>query len=68
MDDQIQTKDTKNQDSKEIVEEIEGKKSPKPKSDAPQKVTKERIERFKRAFRPTWLIRQLDFQENKKGK
>ncbi len=68
MNDQIQTEDIKNHREKELVEEIAEKTPKKPESDELQKVAKERIERMKKAFKPTWLVRQLDSQDDKKGK
>jgi hypothetical protein len=64
----IQTKDTKNKDKKVVVEESEKKASEKPESEELQKVIKERIEKVKKAFRPTGLAVQLNSQESKKGK
>jgi hypothetical protein len=64
----IQTKDTKNKDKKVVVEESEKKASEKPESEELQKVIKERIEKVKKAFRPTGLVVQLNSQESKKGK
>ncbi|UCC78398.1 MAG: hypothetical protein JSW64_08910 [Candidatus Zixiibacteriota bacterium] len=68
MDNEVQIKDINNQDKNGVLEETEEKLSEKTKSDEYQKVTKERIKRFKKAFKPTWLIRQLDSQDDKKGK
>lgn len=68
MDNEIQIKDIKDQDKNEVLEGTEEKSSEKSKSGEYQKVMKERIERFKKAFRPTWLIRELDSQDDKKGK
>lgn len=68
MDNEIQIKDIKDQDKNEVLEATEEKSSEKTKSDEYQKVMKKRIERFKKAFKPTWLIREMDSQEDKKGK
>lgn len=68
MSDQTQIKDAENQDQTQQLEKTEEKAPDEPKSVANQKVTKERIERMKKAFRPSWLIDQLNALDTKKGK
>jgi hypothetical protein len=64
----VQTKNGKKQEKRELIEEQEKKLSEKPESDELQKVIRERIERVKKAFKPTWLEKDLNSQESKKGK
>jgi hypothetical protein len=67
--DQTQLKDKEKQDqSQELVENKAEEAPDEPKSVDNQKVTKERLERMKRAFRPSWLIDQINSPESKKGK
>ena len=68
MNNHIQTKVEKNQANGELVEKQEEQSSEKPKSDELQKITRERIERVKKAFKPTWLEKDLNSQDSKKGK
>jgi hypothetical protein len=67
--DQTQLKDKENQDQSQKVVENKAEQAPdEPKSVENQKVTRERLERMKKAFRPSWLIDQINSLESKKGK
>ena len=68
MDNEIQTEDKRKPDEKVSVEESLEKPLENPESGTQQTVTRERIERVKKAFRPTWLVRELNLHDNNKGK
>lgn len=66
--DQTQTKDPKDKTDSQQPENSTEQALDEQKSVISQAVTRERIERVKRAFRPSWLIDQIFSEDAKKGK
>ena len=68
MDNEIQTKDKEKTKENGKSEKSMDTPSNRPEAENTQTVTKERIERVKKTFRSTGLVKALNSQDNNKGK
>lgn len=66
MGDQTQTKDPEPKNESRQPEETAKRAPDEPESINNQQVTRERIERVKRAFKSRWLVDQINSQDSKK--